>query len=92
MKVIDIVREWLAEEGYTGLCNPDAECGCTLNDFVPCGDICSDGIGGYTTPICNDCQYREDCGIQVDGGSPLVIGDRNMCRMLGECIHEKSNV
>lgn len=32
----DILHDALAAFGYDGLCNPDIECGCTLDDFMPC--------------------------------------------------------
>ena len=31
MTVEKIVKEWLKVNGYAGLCNPDAECGCELS-------------------------------------------------------------
>jgi len=37
MTVYDIIKEWLKENGYDGLCAPDFECGCSLDDFMPCG-------------------------------------------------------
>lgn len=36
MQVIDIVKEWLIANECDRLCNPDMECGCTLDDFAPC--------------------------------------------------------
>lgn len=35
-----IVRSWLRDKGYDGLANLDNDgCGCTLDDFAPCGQI-----------------------------------------------------
>jgi hypothetical protein len=33
-----IVGQWLVERGYDGLCLPLVECGCGLDDFMPCGE------------------------------------------------------
>jgi hypothetical protein len=30
--------EWLIERGYEGLCDPHESCGCSVDDFAPCGD------------------------------------------------------
>ena len=35
MNVTEIVLEYLKREGYDGLCKD--ECGCTVDDFMPCG-------------------------------------------------------
>jgi hypothetical protein len=49
--VAKIVREYLIKNSYDGLCNPDLECGCRLDDFMPCayGSWCGDCIPGYVT-------------------------------------------
>jgi len=38
MNIEEILKAWLKENGYDGLCNPVDECGCGLDDFMPCGD------------------------------------------------------
>lgn len=37
--VIEIVAEHLQAGGFDGLANADAECGCFLDDLVPCREI-----------------------------------------------------
>lgn len=32
----DMIVKYLEENGYDGLCEPDNECGCLLNDLMPC--------------------------------------------------------
>ena len=34
--VKEIIVIWLSAHGYDGLCNPDDDCGCGLDDFIPC--------------------------------------------------------
>ena len=33
-----IVVDHLRDNGFDGLCNPDLECGCGLDDFTPCDE------------------------------------------------------
>ena len=54
MTVIEIVAEFLRTHGYDGLCNPDAECGCGLDDFVPCGAVIVDCLPAYRH-LCDAC-------------------------------------
>ena len=44
MTVGEIVKQWLEEHGSDGLCDPDAECGCGIDDLNPCGGLCDDCI------------------------------------------------
>lgn len=37
MNVEQIVREYLVANGYDGLANDNGECGCDLEDLMPCG-------------------------------------------------------
>lgn len=36
MNCLSIVTHYLKENGYDGLCAPDLECGCGLDDLAPC--------------------------------------------------------
>ncbi|WP_165247517.1 DUF3310 domain-containing protein [Adlercreutzia sp. ZJ141] len=37
--VRDMVEQWLQENQYDGLSNPDSECGCGLDDLMPCRHV-----------------------------------------------------
>lgn len=41
MKLIEIVKAHLVAQGFDGLVQADADCGCLLDDLVPCGEDCS---------------------------------------------------
>jgi len=48
-----IVAAWLKEHNFDGLCNTENECGCTLDDLIPCidgldGEACQ---AGYKGPV-----------------------------------------
>lgn len=36
MDVTEIIKVYLQKHGYDGLCNPDLECGCGVDDLQPC--------------------------------------------------------
>lgn len=36
MSIKEIIVQYLEAHGYDGLCNPDQECGCFLQDIFPC--------------------------------------------------------
>ena len=47
MKAIDIVKKYLKENGYDGLCHPDYECGCDIKDLAPCDSCFADCLVGH---------------------------------------------
>lgn len=50
MDCIQIIVRWLREHDFDGLCEPETECGCGLDDFAPCG------AGPY--PYCKPAKKR----------------------------------
>lgn len=38
MTINEILKEWLQDHEYNGLCFPDFECGCGIDDLMPCGE------------------------------------------------------
>jgi len=49
VRVHDIVKKYLEENGYEGLCGE--ECGCELADLFPCGgDWALECVPGYKVP------------------------------------------
>lgn len=39
MCVKEIVKSYLKSKKFDGLCNEDIECGCGIDDLMPCGDV-----------------------------------------------------
>jgi len=67
----DIVKQWLKQHGYSGLCFPDMNCGCGFDDFMPCDN-----------PDLNECipcyekiATKEDVE-NWDGEGELRVGDK----------------
>ena len=50
MTIKEIIKAYLLQNGYDGLCNPDLECGCGNDDLFPCGECYEDCIPGYIGP------------------------------------------
>lgn len=51
MNVIDIVAQYLKDNGYDGLVEETSECGCELSDLMPCGEGCGQGCrAGHKEP------------------------------------------
>jgi hypothetical protein len=40
MTIKEIIEKHLRDNGFDGLFNADGECGCELDDLVPCGGEC----------------------------------------------------
>lgn len=51
MKVIEIVAAHLRANGFDGLVQQDAQCGCLLDDLAPCCDQIDSCEPGYRRPM-----------------------------------------
>lgn len=74
MTIEDIIKQYLKDNGFDGLCNPDLECGCGLDDLMPCG---GEGV--------IDCEpaYRHRCAEHLRNEYHLV--DECFSDCSGEC-------
>ena len=45
--VLEIVEDYLKRNGFDGLYNSELECGCSISNLNPCGDIKNDCTAGY---------------------------------------------
>lgn len=51
MNCHDIIAKYLNDNGYDGLCRPYGECGCGLDDLMPCdGENIAECEPGYKIP------------------------------------------
>ena len=53
VNAIKILEQWLTNNGYDGLYDDIAECGCVIGDLCPCGDYFGCCKPGYKHP-CDD--------------------------------------
>ena len=56
MNIREIVAEWLKANGYDGLAGGN-DCGCDLDDLMPCNEIWEDCVAGHKVP----CDCEGDC-------------------------------
>jgi hypothetical protein len=47
MNAREIVKSWLRERGYDGLCAESEDCGCELEDLAPCELLCDTCFPAY---------------------------------------------
>jgi len=66
LSIKEVIFEYAKTHGYTSLCNQEIACGCTMKDFMPCGEInIEDCQFGYTKECDPDnctkiCEYKSD--------------------------------
>jgi hypothetical protein len=95
MNVQEIVKAYLVANGYEGLYNDDAGCGCALDGLAPCDEMSGACRAGYKVP----CQCGEGCDFDIAetkpvpppcekcGGSGLLSGE-GKCRVVCDCRKE----
>jgi len=54
MEIKDIVKDWLEENGYSGLFHDSGECACTTDDLMPCDCPCHECEAGYVVTVAGD--------------------------------------
>ena len=59
MNIKEIVEKYLRENGFDGLVSEDYECGCELDDLMPCSEFNSDCQPGYKYKPDPDGEYAE---------------------------------
>jgi len=64
MDVYSIVKKYLEDYGYDGLCDEMGECGCDLADLAPCGNMQAGCQAGRRKP-CN-CGDGHDFDLVAD--------------------------
>ena len=66
MNIREIVAEWLVEHGYDGLYDP-GECGCLLDDLMPCDYPSTQCQAGYKIACSggDECEWGGECGFHV---------------------------
>ena len=65
MTVEQLLKEKLEEEGFDGLFNFGGECGCAIDDLVPCENLCLDCEFAYRWN-CNGCEKKDTCELQYE--------------------------
>ena len=73
MTVKKIVENYLRENDYEGL--QSEECGCRLDDLIPCGECCDNCEAGYKVII--TAKNRDDFDRDRE---ELEIGDWVICK------------
>ena len=58
MKIKEMVTQYLINNKYDGLCSDWVDCGCILDDLMPCGEPRPDCFAGYK--IACDCDMKCD--------------------------------
>jgi hypothetical protein len=62
-----IVADWLKANGFDGLCNPDAGCGCLIGDLAPCGEMSQHCLSGKRVAYsAGACPCGEGCAWHVE--------------------------
>jgi len=55
LTVKEILKKWLKDNGYGGLYSDYMECGCNLEDLLPCEEVHQDCRAGVEIPCDGSC-------------------------------------
>lgn len=66
MTVKSIIEKYLRDNGYDGLYSDDYECGCEVDDLMPCEEPGIECRPGYKGPcLAADCEYGGECDFHI---------------------------
>ncbi|RLC38217.1 hypothetical protein DRH27_02825 [Candidatus Falkowbacteria bacterium] len=72
MTVKEIVKKYLQDNEYDGLCNTD--CGCTIDDLIPCCENSDDCLAGYKSECDPEtCPADGDCDFHISAEKPGIV-------------------
>ncbi len=60
MIVKEMVADWLRAHGCDGLYHRDCDCGCHLDDFVPCFEAEYDCVAAVTGPVPPESEFEAE--------------------------------
>jgi hypothetical protein len=66
MNCKEIIIEYLKTHGFDGLCNPYGECGCGIDDLIPCECDISECSPAYKRECSGKCCNYLDCDIRLE--------------------------
>ena len=84
LSIREIIREYLVANGYEGLVNADAECGCDLEDLMACSEPGVTCKAAYRYD-CTKCdlhseEYNSDCPMGGNHDYAYVMSEyRDFC-------------
>jgi len=58
-----VIVDYLKEIGADGLCNPDAECGCDIDNLAPCDCIDLQNCVPAKKKVCVNCLEKDNCSL-----------------------------
>ena len=74
MKLINIVRKYLTDNGFDGLfCDCGIDCACKVDDLMPCDHPSTDCTAGYLQPLTDE--DDEDYGFRIGLVKPKEAND-----------------
>ena len=73
MNVHEIVEQYLRDNGFGGLVDKEAVCGCELDDLAPCDDMQAECIAGYKA----GCTCGEGCDFHIVEREEPQDGEEN---------------
>ena len=59
----EVIVNYLKEIGADGLCNPEAECACDIDDLAPCDCIDLQDCVPARKKTCANCPERDNCSL-----------------------------